>query len=417
MQKTSKPAIVAWCFYDWANSAFSTLVITFIFATYFTQAVAKTEIIGTAQWGNAIALAGIIVALLSPLLGAIADHQGCRKPWLACFTLLMIVSSALLWFIKPENQYTIGMLTLVVLGTIGFEIGVVFYNAMLRGLAPKNYIGRISGWAWGLGYAGGLVCLIIALIVFVNSDTAWFHLNPKTAAQIRICGPLVAIWIMIFSLPLFSLTPDAAATGIRTSVAINRGCKTLWHTLRTLPQHKSILLFLIARMLYIDGLNTLFAFGGIYAAGTFGLSFSQVLQFGIAMNITAGLGAAAFAWIDDYFGAKKTVLISLVAMIMTGSGILLVQSQLWFWILALILGLFVGPVQAASRSFMVRLAPPEIMTEMFGLYAFSGKATAFVNPWLVGMLTLAFNSQRIGMASVIGFLIVGALLLSRVKET
>lgn len=416
MKHYSKSAVVAWGFYDWASSAFPTLVTTFIFATYFTQSVAKNQFVGTALWGYAIAIAGILIALLSPIFGAIADHQGRQKFWLFFFTVMMILSAALMWFVKPYHSYVTMMLILVVLGTIGFEIGTVFYNAMLQHLSPKNYVGRISGWGWGFGYAGGLICLILALVLFVKPDVNWFHLNTKTTEHIRICGPFIAIWIAVFAWPIFLFTPDIQPTKIRTYVVISRAFKTLWETLRTLPKHKTILLFLIAHMLYIDGLNTLFTFGGIYAAGTFSMHLSQILEFGIGMNITAGIGAAIFAWVDDWIGAKKTILIALFCLILTGTGVLIVTSQLWFWILSLTLGFFVGPVQAASRSLMVRLAPPHIVTEMFGLFALSGKATAFISPWLVGLLTVTFHSQRIGMSSVFIFLFVGALLLIGVCE-
>lgn len=407
-------AIVAWGIYDWASSAFPVLVTTFVFATYFTESVAKNRLVGTEQWGDAIALAGIMIAILGPIFGAIADRQGRRKPWLFFFTLLMVVSTASLWFMTPTQQHVIPMLVLVVLGTLGLEIGMVFYNAMLQNLAPKDYIGRISGWGWGLGYAGGLTCLILTLILFIQPETRLFYLNTHTAEQIRIAGPFIAIWILLFSWPVFVFTPDRPSTHVRAVTAIKEALQTLRKTLRALPKRRSILLFLIAHMLYIDGLNTLFAFGGIYAAGTFHLSFVDVLKFGIAMNVAAGLGAAAFAWVDDFLGAKKTILISLFCLILAGVGILLVRSQLWFWILALILGLFVGPVQAASRSLMVRISPPKIVTELFGLYALSGKATAFINPWLVGLLTVTFHSQRVGMSSVFVFLFIGGVLLFKV---
>lgn len=417
MHKTTKKSVVSWCFFDWAVSSFSSLVMTFIFATYFTQSVAKTPLLGTAQWGDAVALAGVLVAICGPIFGAIADAHGPRKPWLAICVAMTVIATALLWWVKPAHQYATYMLTLVVFGIIGLEVGTIFYNAMLRHIAPEKYIGRISGWAWGLGYVGGLICLTISLVLFIHPQVTWFHLDHATAAQVRICGPFVAAWILIFSLPLFIWTRDqSVGQKVGRKQLVRSGLATLWRTLRTLPStHKTIFLFLIAHMLYMDGLNTLFAFGGIYAAGTFGLTMSQVLVFGIAMNVTAGIGAAGFAWLDDLWGAKPTVLLSLVLLVTIGCGVLLVHSTLWFWVLALTLGLFVGPVQAASRSLMARLSPPELINEFFGLYAFSGKATAFINPWLVGMLTLYFNSQRIGMASVMFFMLAGALLLLCVR--
>lgn len=415
-KNSSRSAIVAWCIYDWANSAFPTIIMTFVFATYFTKSVAKNTFLGTAEWADAIALAGIIIAISSPIFGAIADHEGRRKPWLAFFTILCIISSALLWYTRPISSDVSWALSWTVLGIIGFEIGMVFYNSMLSDLAPKNYLGRISGWSWGLGYFGGLTSLLIVLFVFVDGHGLWPHLDIKTAEQIRISGPFVALWFLIFAWPLFAWTPDRPSSGIGYRKAISQGLKSLYKTLITVKQHKEVLKFLLARIFYIDGLTTIFAFGGIYAAGTFGMSFAEVIQFGIAMNVAAGLGAMAFAWLDDYKGAKLTILISLTVMVICGSAMLLVHSKLLFWVYGMGLSLCVGPVQAASRSLMIRLSPKELITEMFGLYAFSGKATAFMGPWILGAITLAFHSQRLGMSIVIVFLIFGALILTRVKE-
>ncbi len=192
MKSRSKKAIIAWCLFDWANSAFPAVVLTFVFATYFTQAIASNKIVGTAEWGNMIAIAGITIAILSPIFGAIADHEGRRKPWIAVFALFAILSSMLLWFALPQQQYVHWTLACVMLGIIGFEISTVFYNSMLKDLVTEKYVGRVSGWAWGIGYIGGLVCLIIALFAFVQTGGHWLGLNTKTAEQIRICGPLVA---------------------------------------------------------------------------------------------------------------------------------------------------------------------------------------------------------------------------------
>lgn len=413
--KASFLARAAWSLYDWGNSAFPTVITTFIFATYFTQVIAQDPISGTHQWGDATAIAGLVVALLSPILGAIVDQKGKRKPWIACFTLLAIISSALLWFAKPSHDYVYWVLTWVVLGTIGFEIATVFYNAMLHDLVPTGEIGRLSGWAWGIGYAGGLACLVIALL-FVQAKVPGIALETKTAEQIRISGPLVAIWFALFSLPLFLFTPDKFATRCDLKMSIRKGLTFLMHSLRNLRHDKDVWKFLLAQMIYIDGLNTLFAFGGIYAAGTFGLNTEEIIKFGIAMNVTAGIGAIGLAWLDDYLGSKTTILISLMGLVGFGTALLFVHSVFWFWVLALSIGLFVGPVQAASRSLMAHLAPPERMSEIFGLYALSGKATAYVGPWLVGLITLSFHSQRVGMAVVMVLLLLGAIMLMFVRS-
>jgi UMF1 family MFS transporter len=407
-------AIFAWCLYDWACASFSIIVTTFIFATYFTSKIAENNIVGTYQWANAASLAGIIIAISSPIFGAIADHGGHHKRWLFFFTWLSIVSTAMLWFAYPTISSVYYTLTCVVIGTIGYEVAQVFYNAFLVGLAPKAYLGRISGWGWGSGYIGGIAALSIALFVFVNQEITW--LDPKTAAQIRICGPFAALWFALFSLPLFFLLPPLSSFAKPLPIAIRDGLKELGTTLKKLPKEKNILLYLFSHMIYTDGLNTLFAFGGIYAAGTYGLSFEQVLLFGITMNITAGLGAISLGWMDDYLGSKATVIVSLFFLIVFGVPILFLHDKYIFWGVALLLCIFVGPVQAASRSLMVRLiAGKNTSAEMFGLYALSGRITAFIGPWLLGMMTLSFGSQRVGMATVLVFFAIGGLLLLPVR--
>lgn len=405
--------IIAWCFYDWANSSFSTIVTTFIIATYFTTALASDPVQGTHQWGNAIALAGLIIAICSPLMGAIADFQGRRKPWLLLFTLLAILATGLIWFAEPSADSIPLTLTFVVLGTIGFEIATVFYNAMLPTLVPFHYIGRISGWAWGFGYAGGLLSLVIVLTFFVQGKPGW--LDTEAAEHIRISGPFVALWFGFFALPLFLLVPETVQARFPLSQAVRVGVRNLIQTLKKLPQNRNVMLFLIAHMIFIDGLNTLFAFGGIFASGTFGMSMDEVITLGIALNVSAGLGAASFAWLDDFLGSKPTILTALLCVIVLGTLVLFAESKSAFWILALLICLFFGPIQAASRSLMARISPERQHNEMFGLFALSGKITAFLGPWLFGLLTLKFQSQRAGMASLIVLFLIGVVVLGFVN--
>lgn len=412
---TNRRAIAAWCFYDWANSAFPTVIGTFIFGTYFTKAIAETPEAGTAQWGWALGVAGVAVALLSPVFGAIADQGGRRKPWLGAFTALCVIATALLWFATPEPSSALWALTFVALASAAFEFTMVFYNAMLPEIAPESHVGRVSGWGWGLGYVGGLIALALCLLGFVQTDTPWFGLSKDNAENIRAVVLLVAIWYAVFAAPLFLFTADKPSTGLTLLVSVREGLRELATTIRNVRRYGNILCFLIARMLYTDGLGTLFAFGGIYAAGTFGMDLSQVITFGIALNVTAGLGAAAFAWIDDWIGAKPVIIISLLALIGLSSAILTVESVAWFWGLGIVLGLFVGPAQSASRSLMARLAPEAIRTEMFGLYAFSGKATGFLGPFALAAVTAAFDSQRIGMGVIVAFFVAGLILMLWVR--
>ncbi|MEL0105581.1 MAG: MFS transporter [Rhodospirillaceae bacterium] len=408
--------IIGWCLYDWANSAFPTVITTFVFAAYFTKAVAADPVSGTEQWSYAISASALAVAVTGPVLGAIADHAGARKPWIAVLTFICVIATAMLWFTRPDPSDIIWVLFFVALANYAFEMGMVFYNAMLADIAPKPLTGRISGWGWGLGYAGGLLCLAVALVLFVQPDPALFGLDKSASEPIRATALLVAVWFAVFSIPLFLYTPDAPASGRSVTAAVRRGLCEFIATIRRLRDYAQIVRFLIARMFYADGLTTLFAFGGIYAAGTFGMGFSELIVFGIALNVTAGLGAAAFGWVDDALGSKKTIMIAVSALIVLSTAVLLAPSKTWFWILAMPLGIFVGPAQAASRSMMTHLTPPDVRNEMFGLYALSGKATAFMGPALLGWVTAMADSQRIGMATILVFFGIGLLLLLTVRD-
>ncbi|MCK4939616.1 MAG: MFS transporter, partial [Rhodospirillaceae bacterium] len=400
-------ARISWAVYDWANSAFPTVIITFVFAAYFTKAVASDPITATGDWGAAMAISAFAVAVMGPVLGAVADLGGRRKPWLLAFTYICAIATGLLWFVEPDSSWALYALVMVGLANFAFEMGVVFYNSMLPSLAPKKIMGRISGWAWGFGYAGGLSCLALALVAFVQTDTPWFGVPKDDALNIRATALLVSVWLILFSLPLFLFTPDKPSSGIGFADAVRRGLGTIYKTLKNIRQHAAVGKYLLARMIYTDGINTLFAFGGIYAVGTFGMDFSELIMFGIAINVTAGIGAAAFGWVDDWIGPKKTVLIAIAGLCVLGSALLFVEGKTMFWIFAVPLGIFVGPAQAASRTYMANLVPEKMEAEMFGLYALSGKATAFMGPALLGWLSVTFESQRAGMASIIVFLVVG----------
>jgi MFS transporter, UMF1 family len=410
-------AEIAWCFYDWANSAFPTVIVTFVFAAYFTQAVAASPAEGTALWGWTVAASSLAIAVASPVFGAIADVAGRRKPWLAGFSIACVVLTAALWFVEPDPAHVALALVLFGLANTAFEIGTVFYNAMLPGVAPPGRIGRLSGWGWGLGYAGGLVCLVAVLFGLVQPAQPPFGLDKAAAEPVRACALLVAAWFVVFAAPIFLFTPDTKRTGIPFGRAVVQGFRALADTIRRVGEYRTIARFLLAKLFYIDGLNTLFAFGGIYAAGTFGMTTDEIIAFGIALNVTAGLGAAGFAWVDDRIGAKPTVLIALAGVVAFGTPLLLVEGKVWFWAFALPLGVFFGPAQAASRSLMARLAPPALRTEMFGLSMLSGRITAFAGPAVLAWATAATGSQRVGMATILIFVVAGFVLLWPVRET
>jgi UMF1 family MFS transporter len=407
---------LAWAFYDWANSSFPTVVSTFVIAAYFAQGIAADPATGQAQWGWMQSLAGLCIAILSPVLGAIADAGGRRRLMLGVFTALTAVCTALVWFAKPDPAFATYALVCVGLATIGFELGTVFYNSMLPQVATPDRIGLVSGLAWGLGYAGGLCCLALCLVLLVQPNPSPLGLDRGQAEHVRATALLVGAWLLAFSWPVLAALPDPPGEKPRWGQAATRGLAEVLALLKSLPRRPMLLRFMLARLFYTDGLNTLFAFGAIYAAGVFGMGIDKILVFGIAMNVTAGLGAAGFALVEDRVGSRRMVLLSLAAMILLGSALLLAQTETWFWVLALALGLFLGPAQAASRSYMARLAPAEEVSAWFGLFALSGRVTGFLGPAVLAGVTAATDSQRLGMATVIVFLAVGAAILATVRD-
>ncbi len=406
----------SWAMFDWANSAFFVIIQTFVFAAYFQRSIAADAISGTEQWGNMVSAAGLLIAFTAPVLGAIADRSGRRKPWIAAFSLMSIVASFLLWFAEPSTEFLTYALVVTFIATVGAEYAFIFYNAMLPDLVPPSYLGRWSGWSWAMGFAGGIVCLLGALYLFIENGGAWLGLDTETLEHIRATFIFTALWYLVFSIPMFLRTPDTPKNNISMGQAITEGILQLKNSIKEARNYANIYRFLLARMIYNDAVILIYAFGGIYAAGTFGMDESQIIIFGIGLNVTAALGAVGFSWMDDRSGSKKTILFSLIGLIIPVTAILFVEDIFWFWIWGLMLGVFFGPVQAASRTLMGRLAPEDKRTEMFGLFAFSGKATAFIGPKLLGWVTVLFASQRIGMSVVLVLLALGFLLMLRVQE-
>lgn len=409
--------LISWALYDWANSAFAAVIQTFVFAAYFVKTLAVNETTGSAQWGTVTGLSAFVVAVISPIFGAIADQSGGRKIWLGAFTLLCVVPTALMWFLLPSHDYVWEALWLVGIGAVGAEGAYIFYNSMLPELSPPSQVGRWSGWGWGMGYAGGMAALVLVLFAFISGSASWFPLDEATAEPVRAAFLLTAIWYAVFSLPLFIFAPRSPPSSKPIRQAGIDGLKQLWSFLKEIRRYGVIVRFLIAKMFYVDGLATLFAFGGIYAATLFGMSQMEVLQFGIAMNVTAGLGAASLAFLDDWIGSKKVILISLVGLIIPGTMALFATEKWEFWTLGLLMCVFVGPVQSSSRALMARIAPVHMRRQMFGFYMLSGKATAFFGPLLYGWVTFATGSLRWGMSTIIFlFLLGGAIILTLPKK-
>ena len=411
------PKVVwSWAVYDWANSAFTTLVVTFIYSTYYGKVFWPTEEIGTNWWARGVALSSIVVALLSPILGAMADRGGTRKLFMGIALAVCAAATSVLAFVSPAmaNGAFIALAVFVV-ADIAYETGNVFYNAFLTNIASPARIGRVSGYGWALGYVGGIVCMGIALVAFVPGapHLPWFGMTTEAGWNVRATNLLVAGWFVLFALPLFLFVPERRTHAPRISVKASFA--QLGETARKLRRYVELVKFLVARLFFNDGLVTVFSFGGIYAQNVFGMDLPQVIFLGIILNITAGIGAFFFGFVDDRLGGKTTVQITNVGLAVATGLAVWAPTLFWFWVAAILLGIFVGPNQSASRSLMGRFVPAKHESEFFGFFAFSGKATAFAGPLLLGELTKVY-SHRVGLASVILFFVVGGLLLMSVDE-
>ena len=405
----------AWALYDWANSAFPTVVTTFVIATYFTAGIAPDAATGQAWWGWMQTAAGVSIAVLSPVLGAVADAGGRRRGMLVACTLLAAALTAGLWFATPAPSSALLALVLVGLATVAFEVGTVFYNALLPSVTTPERLGRVSGLAWGLGYAGGLACLVLCLLLLIRPDPSPLGLDRGAQEHVRATVLLVALWWIGFGLPALASLREPPAPRPAWAAAAARGLRELGAVLRALPARPAMLRFLVARLFYTDGLNTLFAFGAIFAAGVHGMTFEDILLFGIGLNVTAGLGAAAAGLVEDRVGSRRTILVALSFTILLGAALILVESRTAFWFLALALGLTFGPAQAASRSLMARMAPPDEVAAHFGLFALSGRVTGFLGPATLAAVTAVTGSQRWGMATVLVFLAGGTAVLATLR--
>ena len=404
---------VAYCLYDWANSPFSTVVITFIFSAYFSRAIVGNAEYASILWGWSISISAFMVACIAPFIGRHIDKNLSHKLWLIVFTSISSLGAALFWFAYPVPESIIFVCILVIISNITFELGGVVYNSLLPVFSTNKKIGSLSGKAWAAGYAGGIFCLLIILFGFVQNENPLFGIEKDQAANIRIAGPIVAIWFIIFSIPLFRKIKKNKKIAFYKKVSL---FKEVISNVKALFRKSNQGRFLLSRMIYTDGLNTLFAFGGLYAAGTFNMSFSEIIIFGILINITAGIGALFFSYLDDRIGPKFIIKISLIFLIIFGSTTLIIENKELFLLFGSILGFFIGSVQSSSRSLMSRYISNGNNTETFGLYAISGKFTAFIGPAVLAITISIFDSQRAGMGSIIIFLLLGLILLQRVIE-
>ena len=454
VEETRAPrrGIWGWMLFDWAQQPFHTLIITFVFAPYFAAAVAPDAARGQELWGYATGIGGLLIALSSPVLGAIADASGPRKPWILVFSILGVIGCWALWFAVPGMENLTFVLLAIALAVFGMEFAAVFNNAMMPTLVPRAELGRLSGSAWGLGYLGGLITLVFVLgFLSASPETGrtllgfepLFGLDPAMREGDRASGPLTALWYVVFVLPMFLFTPDVVRKP-SVSGAVKEGLSELGKTLRRLPGERSYFSFLMSSMFYRDALNALYAFGGIYAAGVLGWSIIQIGIFGILANITGAAGAWLGGRADQRYGPKVVVswsilvltfccllvisttqtqvLFMTVADVAGGSGL----PDITFYVAGALIGAAGGSIQAASRTLLVDQVERDKVTEAFGLYALSGKATTFIGPLTIAFATAFFASeafglstqdaQRLGVTPIIVLFMIGLVLLPMVKS-
>jgi UMF1 family MFS transporter len=414
----TRKSLAAWAAYDWANSAINTIIFTFVFSLYFQNAVYGDKIGGSVAWGYAQGIAGVFIALLSPIIGATIDRYGPHKPALKFLTVLSVALTASLFFIKPEHSYIFPALIICGLLTVAFEMIQNIYNATLTIIAPPDKLGRVSGIGWGFGYIGSIISLAIVLFAFIGlgSGTGVLGITKENSLNIRGTFVFTALWFAIFAIPFFGFCPDAEKTGNTIKQSLKSGLNDLKTTFKHAKQFPDILKFLAASAIYRDGLATLFAMGGLYAGGTLGMTMTEVMIFAIAINIASGIGAISFAFIDDKIGTRTTIITSLIALIIIGTAVVLTIDKTMFIILACLLGLCIGPVQSSSRTLLAQICPPDKTGTFFGLYAMSGRAVSFIGPFIFATLTQNFQSQRAGLASIIILWVIGLILFTFTRK-
>ena len=398
--------------YDFANSAFTTIVITFIFSTYFAKQIAPNPILGQSYWGWAIGATGVLVAIIGPILGSFADKKNYTEFFIKLFTIMCITLTALLWFSKPSEKYLLFTLIIVASANFFYELSLIFYNSILKRISNSNNLGKSSGFSFAFGYIGGILILIICIKIFIDNDALPFGLSKENSENIRATSIVVAIWYLIFSIPfLMSLKKKINHNIEVPSNNIKKIKDLIWDKgLNNLGK------FLIARMLYADGLNAIIVMGGIFAVGVFKLEIEDLLVLSILMNITAFIGAIIGGYANDRFTSKSVIIFSLLGLIFSSTIILFIKTQLLFLIFAAINGFFIGPIQSASRVFITKSIDQNNQASGFGLFALSGKLTSFIGPLLVSTITYISNSQRIGFSSAIILLLIGLFILLKVKK-
>jgi len=431
-----KKRIWGWFFFDWASQPYNTLILTFVFGPYIKSLIGDGAQ-AQATWGFTVGLAGICIALLAPILGAIADNSGNRLRWIWLFSLMYVVGAFGTWYAVPDMSNLTWVLVLFGIGLIGMEFATIFTNSMLPDLGTREEIGKLSGNGWAFGYVGGLFALVIMLTLFAENPEGktligiepLLGLDPAMREGTRFVGPLTAIWFIVFMIPFFLWVRDPKHTGPDPQL-IKHALGDLGRTIKRLPKNASLFAYLSSSMFYRDALNGIYTFGGIYAAGVLNWSVVNIGIFGIVAIITG----AVFAWLggkaDHTFGPKPVITVCISILTVVAIAIVFVSRDsvfgmavgpdssvpdIVFYIVGAIIGAAGGSLQSASRTMMVRQANPDRMTEAFGLYALAGKATSFIAPISIGIVTAATDSQQLGVTPLIALFAIGLVLLRWVK--
>lgn len=420
----------AWALYEWAQQPYWALIATFIFTPYFAAGFVGDPTRGQTLLGYAGAISGLAIAVLSPLVGAAIDARRNPRAWLIGLGVPFIMAASALWFATPGATGRIPLiLACLVVAGVATELGATVMNALLPTVAKPGQIGRLSGTAWALAYVGALVSLFIVLFCFSLPQAPMLGLSKAAHEPDRIVGPLVAVWFLLFAWPLMLLAPKPPASVGGKPLA------ELWETIRSLPSRPHMLRFLAGRMLLGDGISSFIAFGGVLAAGLFGWTTTQLGLYAIALSITAAIGTFIGGRVDQRVGSKATVLIATGVILFGAIGVGLVGRDTLFFLVAvrspqpgdalfasapervflafsLFVGLTFGPAQASLRAWMAALAPPGETGRWFGLYALSGKATAFLAPLAIALGTRLIGDQRVAVAISVLFMALGAMVLA-----
>ena len=407
---------LSWSFYDWANSAWSAIIITFIFSRYFVDVIAPDKDLGTLYWTWTIGISSLVAALLSPIFGSISDQSQRSKLWLILSTLIYSSIAFSFWFAVPNSMDLVLIIILLFVGNISYEISQIFYNGQLKLITTKNNYARLSGFAWGLGYAGTVIIFIIYYGIFLLPEETIFALDKTTYENIRISFPITGLWILLFSLPLFISFKDPYPKMLTTKFNLKESFNQIITTFKDLQKYKNLIWFLVARLFYMDGINAIFAVAAIYATLVFGMTTTDIIMLGIGTNIAAGVGSWIFSFIENKFGSKNIIVFSLICIFIISFIILLIDQKNMFIILAICLSSFFGPIQSASRVYYAKTIPDEKKYEFFGFYSFSGKVTSFIGPVLFGTISYLFSSPKLGMASLLVLFAVGLFTLTKVEN-